>query len=126
VTVTKAAYEAGLGEADLAKIEIVGDDLDDFIAEDFKLPQTMPLKVVPRTLLKWLLGLIKFKPYIDEHICVRCGLCKTACPISCITIDERRCGIDHRKCVRCLCCHEICPHKAIVIKRNMLTRLVWG
>lgn len=126
IAVTKIAYEAGLGEADLSKIEIVGDSLDSFIVRDFKLPRTMPLKMIPRPILKFLLSLVSFRPRIDEDICVRCKLCSTACPVDCITIAEKACDIDYKKCVRCLCCHEVCPHKAISIKRNFLTKLVWG
>ena len=126
VAVIKTAYEAGMGEADLAKIEIAGESLEGFIAKDFKLPQTMILKIIPGPILKWLFALVGFKPRIDEDICVRCKLCKTACPVDCITIEEFACGIDYKKCIRCLCCHEICPHKAIAIGRNILTRLIWG
>jgi uncharacterized protein (DUF362 family)/Pyruvate/2-oxoacid:ferredoxin oxidoreductase delta subunit len=126
IEVTKKAYEAGLGEADLSKIEMAGEGLESFIVKDFKLSQTTPLKVIPRPVLKWILGMVGFKPVIDERICTRCGLCKTACPADCINIEERTCGIDYKKCVRCLCCHEVCPYKAISIKRNLLTRLVWG
>jgi len=126
VSVTKRAYEAGLGEADLSKIEMLGDGLDNFIVRGFKLPQTMSLKMIPRPILRWALGLVGFKPFIDENICARCDLCKTACPADCITIGKDNCGIDYKRCVRCLCCHEVCPYKAISIRRNLLTRLVWG
>jgi len=126
VAVTKRAYEAGLGEADLSKIEILGEGLDSFIANDFKLPKTMPLRMLPVPVLAWLLKLISFKPHINDQICVRCGLCKTACPVNCINIEEIGCGIDYNKCIKCLCCHEICPHKAISIKRNIFAKLVWG
>ncbi|MCX5678376.1 MAG: DUF362 domain-containing protein [Candidatus Omnitrophica bacterium] len=126
IEVTKKAYEAGLGEADLSKIEIAGDSLEGFIVKNFKLPQTMPLNIIPRPILKWLLSMVGFKPVIDEGVCVRCGLCKTACPTDCINIEEHACGIDYKKCVRCLCCHEVCPYKAISIKRNLLTKLIWG
>lgn len=125
VALTKKAYEAGLGEIDLSKIEIAGDGLDSFIAKDFKLPRTMALNVMPSAILKWILGPVSFKPHIKTKICRRCGLCKTACPADCITIGVRACGIDYKKCVRCLCCHEVCPYKAISIRRNILTKLVW-
>lgn len=126
IEVTKRAYELGLGEADLSKIEVAGDSLEGFIAKDFKLPQTMPLKIIPRPVLKWLFSLVGFKPVIDADICARCGLCKTACPADCINIEDGACGIDYKRCVKCLCCHEVCPYKAISIRRNLLTKLIWG
>ena len=126
VLVTKEAFKLGLGEADLAKIELAGDPIADFITSDFKLPQTTALKIVPRALLNTIAGFLKFKPYIDIKVCTRCNLCKTTCPVNAIEIERDSCRIDYKKCVRCLCCHEVCPYKAISIKRNLLTKMVWG
>lgn len=126
ILVTKEAYKAKLGEADMSKIEVMGDDLDSFIARDFKLPQTTPLKFLPKSITNSIASLIKFKPYIDNKICKRCNLCKITCPVSCIEIELKFCKIDYKKCVKCLCCHEVCPYKAISIKRNILTKIVWG
>lgn len=126
ILVTKEAYETKLGEADLSKIEILGDSLDAFVAKDFKLPQTTPLKYLPKNVIDCVASLIKFKPYIDNEACRRCNLCKLTCPAHCIEIEKRYCSIDYKKCVRCLCCHEVCPYRAISIKRNILTKMVWG
>lgn len=125
ILVTKEAYDMGLGEADLAKIEICGDDPDSFVAEDFKLPQTTLLKFVPRTIANGVAAMIKFKPHIDESICARCNLCKITCPVNCIEIEKAACSIDYKRCVRCLCCLEVCPYKAISIKSNLLTKIIW-
>jgi Uncharacterized conserved protein len=126
ILVTKEAYEAKLGEADLSRIEVVGEALEAFAVKDFKLPQTIPLKYLPKGVTNRIASLIRFKPYIDNKACKRCNLCKLTCPVYCIEIDKDRCSIDYKKCIRCLCCHEVCPYRAISIKRNMLTRLVWG
>lgn len=126
VLVTKEAYKMGLGEADLSKIEIVGDPMEDFVTKDFKLPQTTPLKFMPKSVINTVAALIKFQPYIDSGLCRRCNLCKVTCPVNCIEIEKDHCGIDYKKCVRCLCCQEVCPYKAISIKRNVLTKMVWG
>jgi len=126
ILVTKEAYEMNLGEADLSLIEILGDDFDSFRLKDFKLPLTMPMRIVPGPIAKSIAHFVRFKPFIDKNICKRCKLCKITCPVACIQIEKDDCKIDYHKCVRCLCCHEVCPYKAISIKRNVLTRLVWG
>jgi Pyruvate/2-oxoacid:ferredoxin oxidoreductase delta subunit len=110
----------------MSRIEIVGDSINGFMREDFKLPQTTPLKFMPKTVANSLATLIKFKPYIDSSICTRCNLCKISCPVNAIEIEKDFCKIDYRKCIRCMCCHEVCPYKAIHIKRNILTKMVWG
>lgn len=126
ILVTKEAYKMGVGEADPSRIEIVGDDIKGFIAEDFKLPQTSALRILPRGIANSVATLIRFKPYIDSAICTKCNLCKITCPVNCIEIEKNYCRIDYKKCIRCLCCHEVCPYKAIFIKRNILTKFIWG
>ncbi|MFA4981256.1 MAG: DUF362 domain-containing protein [Candidatus Omnitrophota bacterium] len=126
ILITKEAYAMGYGEADLSRIEIVGEKIGDFAAADFKLPQTTALKLIPQAVAKGFGSLIRFKPYIDVSVCTRCNLCKITCPVSAIKIERDSCAIDYKKCVRCLCCQEVCPYKAIGIKRNILTKMVWG
>jgi uncharacterized protein (DUF362 family)/Pyruvate/2-oxoacid:ferredoxin oxidoreductase delta subunit len=126
IFVTKEACQMGLGETNFHNIEICGDGLKDFIAKDFKLPQTTALKIVPPLLLNGVAALVRFKPFIDESVCARCNLCKVMCPVDAITIDKESCRVDYDKCVRCLCCHEVCPYKAMRIKRNILTKMIWG
>lgn len=126
IRVTKEAYAMGLGEADLTRIEMVGDDPDSFIANDFKLPQTTALKLIPKAIANTVATFIKFKPSIDGSICTRCNLCKTTCVVNAIEIEKDFCKIDYSRCLRCMCCHEVCPYKAISVKRNILTKIVWG
>jgi uncharacterized protein (DUF362 family)/Pyruvate/2-oxoacid:ferredoxin oxidoreductase delta subunit len=126
ILVTKDAFGAGLGEADLAHIALVGDDIAEFVTKDFKLPQTTLLKFLPRGVIRTMSAMVKFRPYIDPKLCRRCNLCKVTCPVNCITIEPDACGIDYKKCVKCLCCHEVCPYRAITIKRNALTKMIWG
>lgn len=126
ILVTKEAVSLGLGEADLSKIEIAGDPLENFVARDFVLPQTLPLHLVPTGIAHGIASLIRFKPYIDTGICARCNLCKLSCPTNAITIEPDFCKIDYEKCIVCMCCHEVCPYKAIRIKRNILAKMIWG
>ena len=126
ILVTKEAYNMKLGEADLSKIEILGDSIKNFAVEDFKLSQTTLLKYVPKSIARGVASIIRFKPYIDANICARCNLCKITCPVNCIEIERDYCSVDYKKCIRCLCCHEVCPYKAISIKRNIITKMIWG
>lgn len=126
IHVTKAAYRMGLGEARMDDIEVLGESLKDVAPKNFKLPQTTPLRIIPRALIDKIARFIRFKPVINAVVCKRCNLCKITCPVGAITLDARACGINYKKCVKCLCCHEVCPYKAISIRRNMLTKMVWG
>jgi uncharacterized protein (DUF362 family)/NAD-dependent dihydropyrimidine dehydrogenase PreA subunit len=126
VMVTKEAYAMGLGEADISMIEISGDDMKTFSMANFKLPQTLPIKYIPRGIVNTIASLVKFRPEIDRKVCKRCNLCKVACPVSAIESDDNGYYIDYKKCIGCMCCHEVCPYRAIGVRRNMLTKMVWG
>ncbi|MBN1527045.1 MAG: DUF362 domain-containing protein [Candidatus Omnitrophica bacterium] len=127
VPVTKEAYARGLGEADLGRIDLVGDDLNGFVMKDFALPKTIRyLTMMPKPLLESFMYFVKFKPVIDSGTCKRCGLCAETCPVDAITVVNGVYKVDYHKCIKCLCCHEVCPYKAIEIKGNALTKLVWG
>jgi len=126
VLVTKEAYDLGLGEMDMALIEVLGDDIASFVVKDFKLPQTTPLKLVPRGIAKAFAAMIRLKPSIEELTCRQCNLCRLSCPVDAIDIDKGNYRIDYKACIRCMCCHEVCPYRAIQIKQGIFTKWVWG
>ena len=126
VLVTKEAHVIGLGEADLSKIEITGDDINTFNVSNFKLPQTLPIKYVPKGIANAIASLVKFRPAIDRSVCRRCNLCKVSCPVNAIESNEKGYYIEYEKCIGCMCCHEVCPYRAISVKRNILTKMIWG
>lgn len=64
-------------------------------------------------------------PAIDEKVCIRCGLCSTACKTSAISLshlfmEPRYYYIDAEKCIRskgdaCTACSDICPVSCITL-----------
>ena len=50
-------------------------------------------------------------PTIRNSKCVRCGLCRTECPVNAI---RENFTVDETKCTGCGKCAEMCPYKAIV------------
>jgi len=126
ILTTREAYKLGLGEADLSRIEMVGDDISIFAAKGLKLPRTMPLRLLPKKIADSLASLVKFRPVINKSKCRGCNLCKVSCPVDAIESDGDYCKINYTRCVTCMCCHEMCPYKSIDIKRSVLAKLIWG
>jgi uncharacterized protein (DUF362 family)/Pyruvate/2-oxoacid:ferredoxin oxidoreductase delta subunit len=126
IETTQEAHKRKLGEADLSRIEVLGEDIREAKLRNFKLPETSVFIRIPKPILKLLAGRIKFRPKIDDGICEKCRICAKSCPAGCITVEEEGSDIDYKKCVNCFCCLELCPYKAISIERSLLARLLGG
>ncbi|MEW6666464.1 MAG: DUF362 domain-containing protein [Thermodesulfobacteriota bacterium] len=108
------AKEAGLGDFDLSRIEIIGELKR---LPGFKLPplggeanlQNQPMQDMmrERTLLR---------PQADPSLCTGCGTCVEQCPASALSLGEQVPQVDRDKCITCFCCQEICPEKAITLR----------
>ncbi len=119
----EAAERAGFGEADLAKIEILGDDPKAFAVGDFKPadPESiLGFLPLPRPVMRWVRRLWTPKPVVDARRCKACGACARACPADAIRFRPGEPPvIDRGRCVRCFCCQEICPEGAIRLRRGL-------
>jgi len=115
VPTTAEAGRRGLGEADLAKIEIDGPF--EPIA-GFKLPSTIARSPFASFLAGIAGGLVVSEPRADTNECVRCGLCMEHCPVEAIRMDPFP-VISRRRCIRCYCCLEFCPCEAMKLSRRV-------
>ncbi len=108
------AKTAGLGDYDLATIDVVGELKQ---LPDFKLPslggeamqQNVPLQTMlhKRTLMR---------PRVNPEWCTGCGTCIDQCPASALTLCDGLPRVDESRCIVCFCCQEICPEKAITLQ----------
>lgn len=60
---------------------------------------------------------------VIQDRCVGCNLCVKACPVSAITMVDRKAIIDLAKCTLCSACVEICKFNAIQILRQTLAHV---
>lgn len=53
-------------------------------------------------------------PWVNEDMCVGCGVCVDDCPVGAITLkDDQKAIINEDECIRCGRCHDVCPHEAV-------------
>lgn len=124
IEMTAEAYRRKLGEADLSKIEVLGESLKDAKLHNFKLPEMSVVMKIPKPVFKLLAKAIKFFPGINDKICRKCRICEKSCPAQCIAIEEEGSRIDYKRCIKCFCCHELCPYGAISIRRSLLAKII--
>ncbi len=124
-TIQRAA-ERGL--VDPEQVSVLGERIEDYIAEDYQVPVIQGEKTLPRMAPKCVMGLLekwmKPKPVFLHKKCVGCGDCFRSCPPKAIAMKEGRPQADLDVCIRCFCCQELCPVQAIRIKRNKLLKWI--
>lgn len=144
IDTTAIAYERKLGEADLNKIEIIGENIEQLRKADWKHPfnlsrLTKHLPAFVSDLLTPIISQVKVNPEIDQKKCTKCLVCVKNCPTKTITTHplspslnkrgeikggEFRVEIDLKNCINCFCCHELCEFRAIGLKPSWLARLL--
>jgi len=125
VLTTKEASLRGLGENQLSKIKIEGEDIDKLNIRPFILPATSSkVTKLPEPIKKILKSLIRYYPYSLYLKCTHCGHCVKVCPCHCISFKNKGIVVDYKKCIACFCCQETCPEAAIGVKKSMLAKLI--
>jgi uncharacterized protein (DUF362 family)/Pyruvate/2-oxoacid:ferredoxin oxidoreductase delta subunit len=128
INTTAVAFQRGLGEARLDRIEVIGERLATLRQIDWRHAQNMGQMIqwLPPRLYHFIIGLISVKPVIDQVKCTRCQVCVKNCPAKTIHFypNKKKVEIDHSQCIYCFCCHELCPFKAIELKKSRLAKLM--
>lgn len=131
VLTTKEAALRNLGEANLSRIKIEGEEIGKLNIRPFILPRnSVKITNLPLFLKKLFKSLIRYYPFSLYSKCTRCGHCVTVCPQQCIKLftinrgGKKGIKIDYKKCIACFCCQEACPAAAIGVKKSLLAKLI--
>ena len=125
VPTTRIAAERGLGVADRARIDVVGDDPGSFDMSGFELPETRGFNFIPGFLVRALRPWVWVYPEMSKEWGCRgdaCGLCVRSCPADAIEMTSSGPVVDRKVCVECLCCHEVCPEQAVRVRLSWLAK----
>lgn len=125
VLTTKEAALRNLGESQLSRIIIEGEDIGKLNIRPFILPKnSIKINKLPETVKKILKFLIRYYPYSLRLKCTRCGHCVKVCPKKCILLKKNGIKFYYNKCIACFCCQEACPAAAIAVKKSILAKLI--
>lgn len=125
--VHNAAKEMGVEPSTIDEIEILGDPLCDFIVKDLKHAVQGEMSMLPGFLVRFLRNHATPKPFMIAEKCKKCQKCVEICPVHCITLSEqdKYPVIDRSKCIHCFCCQEVCPHDAVIVRTDIVSRLMF-
>ena len=129
IPLLKHATQRGLCKKYVDEIEIIGEKIDKFVVEDFKVPQNKSMyflgKNPPEFLMNFVKKHINPRPVFDHNVCVGCGDCAANCPAKVIKMENRKPHlISTEKCIRCFCCQELCPRKAVSVYKPFILRML--
>ncbi|WP_020585379.1 DUF362 domain-containing protein [Desulfobacter curvatus] len=120
-----AAVRRGLVRSDGSDTQMVGDDPNGLIPQNFQLPVLESAMLVPRFMSGPMRKHLTSRPVQDPGLCRDCGKCAAVCPPGSLRFEEpRHAVIDHLTCIRCYCCQEVCPANAIHFKTGALVGIV--
>lgn len=108
------AKEAGLGDYDLNRIEVIG-ELNPL--PDFQLPPLSGERDFNnKNIQEVLRSRAILRPSADPKLCTGCGTCVEQCPVSALFMSDQLPQVDANLCITCFCCQEICPEKAMTLR----------
>jgi uncharacterized protein (DUF362 family)/Pyruvate/2-oxoacid:ferredoxin oxidoreductase delta subunit len=124
------AQDRGLGTADLNKIDIKGERLEDVSIPDFKKPgnfaEDFAINYLPGFLFAKIFD-VACDSYstVYEPNCTKCYACIKNCPVQAITATGTNgtARVDKEKCIGCFCCDEVCDYKAIVMEKHTVGKI---
>ncbi|VBB05115.1 Hypothetical protein LUCI_0322 [Lucifera butyrica] len=129
VPTIKIARERGIFSGEVKDLSVKGPALEELQIAPFKLPaslnESLLSGVVPRTVEKFLINILRAKPVFHYATCIGCGECARGCPAGIIDMSTGKPLPDLKRCISCFCCHELCPRQAVTIKKHWLHRLVF-
>lgn len=116
----------GYGECKMDKIKLLGDPIEDFIINDFKINRSQENIQSEKSLSGMIIRQFEKRPTIKESACKYCGNCYLACPAEpkAINFNMRTKSdkpvINLESCIRCYCCQEVCPEGAVKLVRQWM------
>jgi ferredoxin len=129
VPTSEPGEKSGLGTYRYENIEIVGDDVEQFIDKEFDVIRKPPIPYKGNRTRTFIKNRILPRPIIDIALCNNCGVCVTLCPVNPKAVDwhtgnrSRPPQHNYNNCIRCFCCQELCPEGAISIHETLLGKV---
>ena len=129
VPMLKRMIARGMVDEEMLDTEFIGRRISDFKTRPYETAETKGLMNVvdmpmPQFLKNFIMKYVQTRPIFQDNLCNGCAVCKEACPVDIVEIENGKAVADYKKCIRCDCCQELCPRHAIKIHRPRLSKLL--
>jgi uncharacterized protein (DUF362 family)/NAD-dependent dihydropyrimidine dehydrogenase PreA subunit len=119
------AHRRGLGPASADHVHVEGTPWRELVPASFEHPARDVSAGWPPALGRWARRHAASRPFLEHRAaCTTCRTCEKNCPVTAISMVQRRPEFDYDTCIRCYCCQELCPEQAIALKTPWFTRSV--
>jgi len=123
IPLLKHAVEKNLCAGNSDYIELLGDNIKDFIVADFKVPQNKSIHFLKNS--KLIKKFVNPRPVFNHSACIGCADCAKNCPAKVIEMVNHKPKIKNmEECIRCFCCQELCPKKAVDIYKPLVLKVL--
>lgn len=106
--------EAGVIDPEL--IQKNGDGWSLISAQKAKKSKADFLNFIPESVFHMATFFLRYRPYINPDICVKCGVCQNVCSQKAIKLPPKKTAVNSQKCILCMCCLEACSSHAIELQ----------
>jgi uncharacterized protein (DUF362 family)/Pyruvate/2-oxoacid:ferredoxin oxidoreductase delta subunit len=124
--VLRCAREVGLLGAELARIDVVGEEVRNVRVSGFRFPPLVSTNFtanLPYFIDRRIRSALTSRPYITTKKCTVCGVCVDVCPAG-VMDKGTQIMIDYDNCIMCFCCQETCPEMAISVRQGWLKKVL--
>ncbi len=128
VPTIKGCYTRGLCSPDLSDTNIICENFNSLIVDDFDIPKTSLVvynsEALPKFVKNFFNKNIQPKLKVNKNNCISCSICEKNCPAKVIDMKDNFPNFDLKNCIRCYCCQELCPKHAIDVKRPLILKAI--
>ncbi|MBS1266579.1 MAG: Coenzyme F420 hydrogenase subunit gamma [Candidatus Woesearchaeota archaeon] len=104
------------------EVEVIGE----YSNLNFKKPVTSSNAIkdlLPSFIVGYAFKQLQRKPVFNNK-CTKCAECIKICPVDALKMGNTQPKLNKNRCISCHCCHEVCRYTAVLLKPNLMGKII--